>query len=115
MADSDISDMFLNFMLHPSLRQYCGVDVTLFSGRNRGEGEIEYRTSGEGVKNKPHTFQIGRERVVPEQSRVEPEGMIRVRRTVPCPTPAPKSHRTTSAFVTEACLEGKESAKSSVP
>ena len=66
MADSNICDMFLNLMLHPSLRQYCGVDVTLFSVRNGGEGEIESRTSGEGVKNKSRIFHIGRERVVPE-------------------------------------------------
>ena len=66
MANSNICDMFLNLMLHPSLRQYCGVDVTLFSGRNGGEGEIESRTSGEGVKNKSRIFHIGRERVVPE-------------------------------------------------
>ena len=115
MADSNIGDMFLNFMLHPSLQQYYGVDVTLFSGRNRGEGEIEYHTSREGVKNKSRTFHIGGECVVPEQSRVEPKGTSRVRRPGPCPTPAPKRHQTTAAFVTEACPERKKSAKSSVP
>ena len=60
MADSDIGDMFLNFMLHPSLRQYFSVDVTLFFGWNGGEGEIKSCMSGEGVKNKSCTFQIGR-------------------------------------------------------
>ena len=115
MDDSDIGDMFLNFMLHPSLRHYCGVDVTLFSGRNRGEEEIEYCTSGEGGQKKSRTFQIGRERVVPDQLRVEPEGTSRLRRPGPFPTPAPKRHLTTAAFATEACPEGKESAKSSVP
>ncbi|CAB9525841.1 unknown protein [Seminavis robusta] len=28
MCDVDIGEMFLNFMMHPSLRPYCGVDLT---------------------------------------------------------------------------------------
>ena len=31
MCDTDIGEMFLNFMLHPELRQYCGVDLTPYS------------------------------------------------------------------------------------
>ncbi len=28
MCDVDVGEMFLNFMLHPNLRPYCGVDLT---------------------------------------------------------------------------------------
>ena len=31
MADLDVGEMFLNFMLHPTLRPYCGVDLSPYS------------------------------------------------------------------------------------
>ena len=30
MGDQDVEEMFHNFMLHMSLRPYCGVDLTLY-------------------------------------------------------------------------------------
>ena len=32
MSDVDIGEMFLNFMIHPDIRPYCGVDLTPYFG-----------------------------------------------------------------------------------
>lgn len=35
MADVDIGEMFLNFVLHENIRKFCGVDLTLYFGEER--------------------------------------------------------------------------------
>ena len=39
MADRDLGEMFLNFVLHESLRQYCGVDFTHYFPDEIPEGQ----------------------------------------------------------------------------
>ena len=40
MADVDIGEMFLNFPMHPSIRPYCGVDLTKYFPELVGNGKV---------------------------------------------------------------------------
>ena len=58
MGDLDVSDMFLNFMLHESIREVCGVDLTLFQESTETE-RLEVRwerwvRSAMGLKSSPY-------------------------------------------------------------
>lgn len=37
MADNDVGEMFHNFMLHETLRQYCGLDISLYASADQRE------------------------------------------------------------------------------
>jgi hypothetical protein len=53
MADVDVSDCFLNFMLHPTLRELAGVDLTHYFSE---EGEVlweAWQRAAMGLKSSP--------------------------------------------------------------
>jgi hypothetical protein len=54
MADVDVGDCFLNFMLHPTLRELAGVDLTHYFGV---EGQVlweAWQRAAMGVKSSPY-------------------------------------------------------------
>jgi hypothetical protein len=58
MADSDLGEMFLNFVLHESLRELAGVDITHYRGENESqEGLCWERWSRCAMGLKPSPYQ----------------------------------------------------------
>ena len=55
MADNDIGEMFLNFMLHPSLRELCGVDLTAFSKDDNASESSATPTPATSTQPSPST------------------------------------------------------------
>jgi hypothetical protein len=57
MADVDVGDCFLNFMLHPTLRELAGVDLTTHYFGKEGQALWEaWQRAAMGVKSS--TFQV---------------------------------------------------------
>jgi hypothetical protein len=46
MADVDIGEMFLNFIMHESVRQYCGIDLTLIFPEELRPGQVLWERWG---------------------------------------------------------------------
>jgi hypothetical protein len=58
MADTDLGEMFLNFVLHESLRELAGVDVTKYRSKEEGqEGVCWERWSRCAIGLKPSPYQ----------------------------------------------------------
>jgi len=57
MADVDIGEMFLNFVMHESLRQYCGVDLSQYFPERRGRDKVlwvRWTRCCMGLKSSPY-------------------------------------------------------------
>jgi hypothetical protein len=53
MADVDVGDCFLNFMLHPTLRELAGVDLSHYFGEGGKVIWEAWKCAGMGVKSSP--------------------------------------------------------------
>ena len=53
MADLDLGEMFLNFMLHPEIQPYCGVDLSPYFGKAKG-GWQRWGRCAMGLKTSPY-------------------------------------------------------------
>jgi hypothetical protein len=57
MADTDLGEMFLNFVLHESLRELAGVDVTLYREEREGQEGLcweRWQRCAMGLKSSPY-------------------------------------------------------------
>ena len=63
MGDIDVGEMFLNFVMHKSLRIFCGVDVTPYFPEmktdTRGTVWLRWSRCGMGFKNSPYVATQG--------------------------------------------------------
>ena len=53
MSDVDVGEIFLNFILHDSLQQYCGVDVKLYCNTVQN-GMVRWARSAMGMTSSPY-------------------------------------------------------------
>jgi hypothetical protein len=53
MSDVDVGDCFLNFMLHPTLRELAGVDLTHYFGKEGQALWDAWQQAAMGVKSSP--------------------------------------------------------------
>jgi hypothetical protein len=59
-ADNDVGEMFHNFIMHQDLREYCGLDMTLYFGKNEKDGSVttvweRWNRLAMGLRNSPYT------------------------------------------------------------
>jgi len=54
MCDLDLGEMFLNFVLHPELRELCGVDVTAYLPKRDQKVWYSWNRAAMGLKSSPY-------------------------------------------------------------
>jgi hypothetical protein len=54
MADVDVGECFLNFILHPELRELAGVDLMAYFGEDRGTLLEVWDRAAMGLKSLPY-------------------------------------------------------------